>query len=70
MLRAGVDLELAEHRATQPALGQHPLDRPLDHDLRLALEQRRQALRLEAARVIRVSVIDLVDQLVAGHLDP
>ena len=69
VLRAGVDLHLAEHRPPQWALGQHPLHGAREGFAGVTLVQLFEALGLHAARVTRVVVIKLVVQLVAGDAD-
>src|SRR4051812_18636583 len=53
---ARVNLELAERLATEGVLGEHPLDRLLDHSLRVLGHEVRVADRAEAARVAGVPV--------------
>src|SRR5690348_16900389 len=68
MVRRGVNLELRQQLPTENALREHVLDRPLDGELRLALEQVPVALGPEAARVGAVVVVELLVELVAGEL--
>jgi hypothetical protein len=51
-----VNFQLAKHLPTETVLREHALDRTLDHELGLALEQVTVALRAEAARITRVTV--------------
>ncbi len=69
MLRAAVDLQLLQHGATDAVPRQHPLHRALDDELRLAREERLEALLLQAAGIVRMAVVALLRQLVAGDPD-
>src|SRR6476646_10228107 len=69
MRRAGVALELLDHRVAERALGQHPLDGLFEHpsgETRLHLPERRRG---DPARVAAVPVIELGVDLGAGHAD-
>src|SRR5581483_1414192 len=67
MLRAGVDLELAELGVAERALGQHALHGLLDDALRMIGEHVAELGHPEAARILGVAVVDLALELVAGR---
>src|SRR5215212_10434053 len=67
--RAVIDLELAEHLPPEPVAGQHPADGLLDRARGPLGEQHRVRGLLEAARVARVPVGDLLLALAPGQPD-
>src|SRR5690606_12359251 len=69
VLRAGVDLELAQLGPTERGLGQHAAHGLLDDALRVSREQLGIALGLEATRITGVAVGDLVLTLAPGERD-
>src|SRR5208282_2854981 len=69
MRRTGVALEFLEHGVTQRPLGQHALDRMLQHSTRKALLQLAQGGCPDPARIATMAVVELALQLVAGDPD-
>src|SRR6516165_3596785 len=69
MLRAGVDLELADLRAPEPVARQHPLHRLADYLLGPPLELLAERPAAQAARVARMAVVELLVELLPGHVD-
>src|SRR5689334_21718121 len=70
MIRAGVDLELAQLLGAEPIVREHALHGPADDLLRPALEQVTEGLLLEVLRIAAVPGVDLALELVAGDRDP
>src|SRR5688500_5066219 len=60
MIGACIDLELADHLPAQPVLGQHSRDGPRYHSYRAPYAEVRERFCLEATRIARISVVDLV----------
>src|SRR4051794_30698114 len=69
VLGAGVDLQLLDLGAREAVSREHAPDRPAQHLGRPALELVAQGPAAEAARIARVTVVHLVVELVAGHVD-
>src|SRR5574340_903385 len=69
MRRAGVALELLQHRVAERTLGQHALDGLLEHAPRKARLHLAERARRDPARVAAVTVVELVVGLAAGHAD-
>jgi hypothetical protein len=69
MLAAAIHLELLGHRATEPVLGEHALDRPLDDAVGMGPQHGLGVHFLEPADVPGVPAVLLVLQLPAGELD-
>src|SRR6516164_1346506 len=69
MLRAGVDLELADLRAPEPVARQHPLHRLADDLLGPPLELLAERPAAQAARIARMAVVELLVELLAGDVD-
>src|SRR5687767_193113 len=69
MIRAGVDLELAQLLRAESGVRQHPLDGPADDFLRPAIQEVAQGLLLESLRVAAVAGVNLAFELVARDRD-
>src|ERR1700731_2182371 len=67
VIRTRVHLELGQRLAAKGVLGQHPLDRLLDHALRVLFHQVTVAHRAKPARITRVPVGTLVLKLGAAQ---
>src|SRR5450631_1714555 len=69
MRRAGVALELLDHRVAERALGQHALDRLVQRAAGESLLHLPEGHRANAARIAAVAMIEFVVDLVARDLD-
>ena len=69
VVRAGIHLDVQRQLAAERTLGEHTADGNLERIGRVALDQRRERVLLEAAGKTGVPVIQLVVELVAGDLD-
>src|ERR1019366_2932911 len=70
MIRAGVDLQLAELLGAEAVVRQHAFDRPADDFLRAALEEVAEGLLLVALGVAAMADVELRLELVAADRDP
>src|SRR5467141_2469445 len=69
MLTACKHVQLPEHAPAERVLGQHALDRELDHALGVLAEKLLERDRLDAADVSGMVVVDLVGELAPGDTD-
>ena len=69
MVRAGVDLQLAQLGRGELVLGEHALHRLAQHLLRAPVELLAERALAQPARVAGVVVVDLLVELLAGDVD-
>ena len=58
MIWPSIDLQPIHHIIAQPIMHHHPLDRVLNHPIRMPRQHLSQRLGLQAARILTVAIIE------------